>query len=593
MNDLAILISAKLNQGLSLKSINESIRALGKHPSLQKLNVKIDVDKSFVNSINGFIEATKKLNIALEQQQRVVKESIITTNNLDGSIEKVTEKHLENGSIITQVSKKIETHNDKVNQETDSLKTQVKTLEQLRKELVGYEEAKVRANKNKFGQETSYTHTFQNENNQRVTVNTDPNGIVRNYSEVTEKIKQQQDLLKEEKRISKEREQVAKEEASIRKAIAEKNLKEEEERNKQFVALLRERFTEEQRLLKDKEALDKLHYLALQKNAEFDRKQKEISDKQYETLDRAHYQALKTNQEKREAMDKLHYIALQKNADREKQYLKTVSDTELKIADIRRRYGSDKDVKSGLSDIETQLASLKKVGSVGDFRSSFGELNTQIRQVAVNAKTATSHTISLGEAIRTAATKFPIWVAASTAFYGTIRGIKDMVNTVIEVDSQMTQLKRVMNEDTNFDEMLQGGIDTANELGRSIKEVNEQLIGFARMGFNDNQTQYLAKTATLFQNISELTPDEAIDTMTAAMTVFNIKAEDSIQIADKLNEVDNNFAVTSKDLALSLNKAGSSANTFGISMERVIGDTTAIATATRESGSVIGKLIAA
>ncbi|MOA42868.1 hypothetical protein D3C78_1649610 [compost metagenome] len=57
----------------------------------------------------------------------------------------------------------------------------------------------------------------------------------------------------------------------------------------------------------------------------------------------------------------------------------------------------------------------------------------------------------------------------------------------------------------------------------------------------------------------------------------------------KVTECDNNFAITSKNLALSLNKAGSAARTFGISMEKLLGDTTAITTATRESGAVVGK----
>lgn len=179
------------------------------------------------------------------------------------------------------------------------------------------------------------------------------------------------------------------------------------------------------------------------------------------------------------------------------------------------------------------------------------------------------------------------WIS-NKAFSTAITGMKDMIKTVINVDSQMTQLKRVMNVDTNFESMLRGSIVVATDLGRSISDVNEQLIGFAGMGFDENQTLALTKTAMLFQNISELTPDQAINTMTSAMTAFNIKAEDSIQIADKLNEISNHFAVTSQDLALSLNNAGSAANSSGISMDRVLGDTTAIATATKESGSVIG-----
>jgi len=40
-------------------------------------------------------------------------------------------------------------------------------------------------------------------------------------------------------------------------------------------------------------------------------------------------------------------------------------------------------------------------------------------------------------------------------------------------------------------------------------------------------------------------------------------------------------------------RAGATAQTFGVEMEEMIGHITAIGVATRESGSVIGKLVAA
>lgn len=145
-----------------------------------------------------------------------------------------------------------------------------------------------------------------------------------------------------------------------------------------------------------------------------------------------------------------------------------------------------------------------------------------------------------------------------------------------------------MSEDTNFDEMLKGNIEISNELGRSIKEVHNVILEFAGMGYDEGQTLSLAKTATLLQNISELTPGGAVKTLTAAMNDFNVKAEDSVRVADSLSNVDNNFAVSSKDLSLSLIEAGSAANTYGVSMEKVIGDTTAIAAATNANGTSIG-----
>nr|WP_303984660.1 phage tail tape measure protein [Niallia circulans] len=51
----------------------------------------------------------------------------------------------------------------------------------------------------------------------------------------------------------------------------------------------------------------------------------------------------------------------------------------------------------------------------------------------------------------------------------------------------------------------------------------------------------------------------------------------------------NNYAVTTLDLANSIRKAGSTASTFNVELNDLIGYTTAIASTTRESGNIVGK----
>ncbi|MCP1185099.1 phage tail tape measure protein [Paenibacillus sp. 1781tsa1] len=527
MTDLKILIEAGLSMGSSVKNINDEIKALAKHPSLKSLNLKVDIDKSFIKSMNEFVAASKVLSTALEQQQKVISESVKTTKMLDGSIEKVTQKQLANGSIITQTTKKI-------NEETKAYSEQKKTLQQLEKELDGYSLARTRANKNKLGEINSTTNKYKNQTGQQVSVNVDNEGNVKNYSQITDYLKQQQDALQKEQAINKQREQAAQQEYATRKALAEKSLKEEEQRNQQFVNQLKTRFAEEQKIARDRDALDKAHSAAITEN-----------------LNRQ----------------------------------KAVADMQAKITAAQARFKGNSSAVAELNALNAQLGNVSKVSN---YKNALTELQTKLTQITSQAKLAGNETRTLGQRFGDAASKVAMWAGATSSVYMITRALRDMVSVVVQVDSQMTQLKRVMDESTDFEGMLSRSIQLANELGRSITEVNENAIGFARMGFDEDQTMNLAKTTTLLQNISELTPQESVDTLTAAMTIFNVEAGKSIEIANKLNEVDNNYAVTTQNLALSLTRAGASANTFGISMEKLIGDTAAITTATRESGSVVG-----
>ncbi|XVL62130.1 phage tail tape measure protein [Paenibacillus amylolyticus] len=530
--DLRILIDSAINVGSSIKNINNDIKALASHPSLKSLNLKVDIDKSFVKSMNEFVAATKVLSTALEQQQKVINESVKTTKMLDGSIEKVTQKQLANGSIITQTTKKI-------NEETKAYSEQKKTLQQLEKELDGYSLARTRANKNKLGEINSTTNTYKNQTGQQVSVNVDNEGNVKNYSQITDYLKQQQDALQKEQAINKQREQAAQQEYTTRKALADKNLKEEEQRNQQFLNQLKTRFAEEQKIARDRDALDKAHSAAITEN-----------------LNRQ----------------------------------KAVADMQAKITAAQTKFKGNSSAVAELTALNAQLGNVSKVSN---YKNALTELQTKLTQITSQAKLAGNETNTLGQRFGTVASKLAMWAGATSSLYMVTRALRDMVNVVVQVDSQMTQLKRVMDESTDFEGMLSRSIQLANELGRSITEVNENAIGFARMGFDEDQTMNLAKTTTLLQNISELTPQEAVDTLTAAMTIFNIEASKSIEIANRLNEVDNNYAITTQNLALSLTKAGSVANTYGVSLEKLIGDTTAITTATRESGAVVGNSLKA
>lgn len=56
----------------------------------------------------------------------------------------------------------------------------------------------------------------------------------------------------------------------------------------------------------------------------------------------------------------------------------------------------------------------------------------------------------------------------------------------------------------------------------------------------------------------------------------------------KLNQVDNDYSVTTKNLADSLSKSAAAAATYGVSLDELLAYTTAIGTVTRETGSILG-----
>lgn len=278
----------------------------------------------------------------------------------------------------------------------------------------------------------------------------------------------------------------------------------------------------------------------------------------------------------------------QQNALKNKQL--TVDSNLIKLqSDLNRiqnsnpRLAHDREFKSTISNIQAQINEQKKLTtaidrtalsqkqlsllSIDSYNKAIQQTNairSSVTELSGKSQQALRNSLGLTEALRVAFERFPIWMLASTAFYGTIRGIKELTENVIMLDTALTNMRRVMDlPEHKFNEVLEKSIENVTELSGKLQGYLELVSEFGRMGFNDLESLDLADTAQLLSNISELKPNESVSSLVSAMISFNITAEESIKIADKLNEVDNNYAITTKDLTLSMNKAASTAATFG------------------------------
>lgn len=216
------------------------------------------------------------------------------------------------------------------------------------------------------------------------------------------------------------------------------------------------------------------------------------------------------------------------------------------------------------------------------------EIQHALREMAIDFRGVTYKTSTFIGAFQNALIKFPIWMGASTAFFGTVRSIRSAIQNIIEVDTQMTTLARVSGGEIDRVQILRESAELAGKLGNELKAVNEAITDFARQGYRGEGLLALAEAATLFANISELTPEEASSGLTAIVKGFNMLPEEIMVAVDAINEVDNNFAYSSDNIVASITKAVGAAQTFGVTLHELIGHTTAIGEVTRESGNVIG-----
>ena len=222
---------------------------------------------------------------------------------------------------------------------------------------------------------------------------------------------------------------------------------------------------------------------------------------------------------------------------------------------LRGRYKEEyRQIQELAKEAEARLAAVRRgdpkasliqttVGKDGvvqfkNWTTQMDEIQARTIRLRNNMKELRGSTDSVGYAMRTAFEKFPVWMLASSAFYAPIRGLQSMYNIILQVDTQMTNLKRVMDADTNFDNILAGNIEMAKELGKTVTDINYAMENFAKSGnYSEAQLEALTKTSVIASNVSDLTSQEMSETLITGMSVFNVEAEKSMMIVDKLNEV--------------------------------------------------------
>src|SRR5690606_18117189 len=225
-----------------------------------------------------------------------------------------------------------------------------------------------------------------------------------------------------------------------------------------------------------------------------------------------------------------------------------------------------------------------------DMDKGFGNAGRAIRQVDESTKTLNTSTKGLSNTFGDIVTRVTQYVGVIEVLQAGMRAIQNTIREILAIDAQMTELARVADPSLNLDVMLSKSVASAKELGASVEEIVGSVAEMARTygDFNEEQLIALANTATIMDNVSDLSLAESTETLVGAMNAFNISAEESIGIVDSLNEVDNRYAISTQQLAEGISRAGATAETFGVTMEQLTGDITAIGGVTMEAGSKIG-----
>ena len=146
------------------------------------------------------------------------------------------------------------------------------------------------------------------------------------------------------------------------------------------------------------------------------------------------------------------------------------------------------------------------------------------------------------------------------------------IQYVREIDSALTELKKVTDEtEASYDKFLDTASKTADKVGSTIQKIVSSTADWAKLGYSMEEAAGLAESTSVLLNVSEFQSiDEATSALVSTMQAFSYTADQSMYVVDVMNEIGNNFAISSDGIATALQDSASALMTANNSYEEAV-----------------------
>lgn len=164
---------------------------------------------------------------------------------------------------------------------------------------------------------------------------------------------------------------------------------------------------------------------------------------------------------------------------------------------------------------------------------------------------------------------FMVYLISSKLMNALIKGVRDGVTAVKELNAELTQLRIVTGASQNqMDKFLDSAIAKAKNVGSSVTDMLNSTTVYARLGYSMDESADLAEYTAMLQNVGDIDVESAQNAITAIVKAYDVGANQIEATMDKMVTVGNNFPISVSQLAEGMNNAGSALSAAGNSLDQ-------------------------
>ena len=224
---------------------------------------------------------------------------------------------------------------------------------------------------------------------------------------------------------------------------------------------------------------------------------------------------------------------------------------------LQKNSGMAKEFKTQLKFLQKQLENDGPNANVKNLTDQFIRLQSQIREAGQEGR-------SFLDVLKDKA--FYGFAGQLSTYFGFndfVRYIGEGVNTIRELDTAMTEMRKVSDESvTSLKSFQEESFNIANAVGTTAIQIQNSTADWMRLGLSLDDAKEAAKDANILLNVSEF---DNIEDATKSLVSMSqaYKDLDKLTIVDKLNEVGNNYAISTDELASALQRSSATLSLMG------------------------------
>lgn len=271
-----------------------------------------------------------------------------------------------------------------------------------------------------------------------------------------------------------------------------------------------------------------------------------------------------------------------------------------------QRYNNRLNNKKGFDNISAELDSyIKKnpnLSSNGDLWKQIRDLDTAVKNYSGTLEenqAAMAHVKAQAEALglttETLGQKFTrLWkehfqtAVVMAGLHLVQQGMQQVYQSVVEVDTAMTELKKVTDEtDASYANFTKRAAQQSRELGASISDYIQTTADWARLGYNLPDAEELARVSSLYANVGDgiESASQASEYLISTLKGFDLAASDAERVVDIINQVANTEPVSAQDLSEIMKRSSAALDAANTSFEKTVALGTAMNSVLQDSAT--------